>query len=188
MDDWHRAFAQHTLVPPHPQRARQLGKESTAFQCVLKWLDGPLIKQGILDMLSELECHLRVSLFDVTYRHFFGRTWKTMVKPTNQLSRQPPRIIFNEVGSGDRGRGLLYGRVRYAGFCLVQPRQWTLSTHIRDLQAWPGAAGHRCKACLGGATLFPNSPCVQPGRRASSGVQRCGGPIASREPLVTDLN
>ncbi|XP_052574700.1 nephrocystin-4 isoform X2 [Peromyscus californicus insignis] len=96
MDDWHTAFTQNTLVPPHPQRARQLGKESTAFQCVLKWLDGPLIKQGILDMLSELECHLRVSLFDVTYKHFFGRTWKTMVKSTNQLSRQPPRIIFNE--------------------------------------------------------------------------------------------
>ncbi|XP_076421881.1 nephrocystin-4 isoform X1 [Peromyscus maniculatus bairdii] len=96
MDDWHRAFTQNALVPPHPQRARQLGKESTAFQCVLKWLDGPLIKQGILDMLSELECHLRVSLFDVTYKHFFGRTWKTMVKSTNQLSRQPPRIIFNE--------------------------------------------------------------------------------------------
>ncbi|XP_005079320.1 LOW QUALITY PROTEIN: nephrocystin-4 [Mesocricetus auratus] len=96
MDDWHRAFTRNTLVPPHPLRARQLGKESTAFQCVLKWLDGPLIKQGILDMLTELECHLRVSLFDVTYRHFFGRTWKTTVKPTNQPSRQPPRIIFNE--------------------------------------------------------------------------------------------
>lgn len=81
-------------------------------------------------MLSELECHLRVSLFDVTYRHFFGRTWKTMVKPTNQMSRQPPRIIFNEVGSGDRGQGLLYGRVRCAGFCLVQPRQWDLGTYI----------------------------------------------------------
>lgn len=96
MDDWHRAFTQNTLVPPHPQRARQFGKESTAFQCILKWLDGPLIKQGILDMLSELECHLRVSLFDVTYKHFFGRTWKTTVKPTNQLSKQPPRILFNE--------------------------------------------------------------------------------------------
>ncbi|CAH7447913.1 Nphp4 [Phodopus roborovskii] len=96
MDDWHTAFTQNTLVPPHPLRARQLGKESTAFQCVLKWLDGPLIKQGILDMLSELGCHLRVSLFDVTYRHFFGRTWKTTVKPTNQLSRQLPRIFFNE--------------------------------------------------------------------------------------------
>lgn len=45
MDDWHRAFTQNTLVPPHTQRARQLGKESTAFQCILKWLDGPLIKQ-----------------------------------------------------------------------------------------------------------------------------------------------
>ncbi|XP_027296825.2 nephrocystin-4 isoform X4 [Cricetulus griseus] len=96
MDGWHRIFTQNTIVPPHPLRARQLGKESTAFQCVLKWLDGPLIKQGILDMLSELECHLRVSLFDVTYKHFFGRTWKTVTKSSNQLSRQPPRIIFNE--------------------------------------------------------------------------------------------
>lgn len=56
-------------------------------------------------MLSELECHLRVSLFDVTYKHFFGRTWKTVTKSSNQLSRQPPRIIFNEVGSGGRGQG-----------------------------------------------------------------------------------
>ncbi|XP_031235501.1 nephrocystin-4 isoform X4 [Mastomys coucha] len=103
MDDWHRVFTQNTLVPPHPQRVRQLGKESTAFQCILKWLDGPLIKQGILDMLSELECHLRVSLFDVTYKHFFGRTWKTTVKPTNQLSKQPPRIIFNEVKQVESG-------------------------------------------------------------------------------------
>jgi hypothetical protein len=45
MDDWHRTFAQSTLVPPHPQRARQLSKESEAFQCVLKWLEGPLMKQ-----------------------------------------------------------------------------------------------------------------------------------------------
>ncbi|ERE81878.1 nephrocystin-4 [Cricetulus griseus] len=100
MDGWHRIFTQNTIVPPHPLRARQLGKESTAFQCVLKWLDGPLIKQGILDMLSELECHLRVSLFDVTYKHFFGRTWKTVTKSSNQLSRQPPRIIFNEECGG----------------------------------------------------------------------------------------
>ncbi|XP_005404169.1 PREDICTED: nephrocystin-4 isoform X3 [Chinchilla lanigera] len=96
MSDWNKIFAQNILVPPHPQRARQLLKESTAFQCVLKWLDGPLIKQGALEVLSEVECHLRVSLFDVTYRHFFGRTWKTTVKPTKQLSRQPPRIVFGE--------------------------------------------------------------------------------------------
>uniref|UniRef100_A0A8C0CDG9 Nephrocystin 4 n=1 Tax=Balaenoptera musculus TaxID=9771 RepID=A0A8C0CDG9_BALMU len=45
MHDWHRIFDQNLLVPPHTQRARQPLKESTAFQCVLKWLDGPLIKQ-----------------------------------------------------------------------------------------------------------------------------------------------
>ncbi|KAM4872565.1 nephrocystin-4 isoform 2-T2 [Thomomys bottae] len=97
MSDWHRTFAQNTLVPPHPQRARQLLKESTAFQCVLKWLDGPLIKQGGPEVVSlEIECHLRVSLFDVTYRHFFGKTWKSTVTPAKQLSRQPPRVVFNE--------------------------------------------------------------------------------------------
>ncbi|XP_032350936.1 LOW QUALITY PROTEIN: nephrocystin-4 [Camelus ferus] len=96
MNDWHRIFDQNLLVPPHTQRARQPPKESTAFQCVLKWLDGPLIKQGVLEVLSEVGCHLRVSLFDVTYRHFFGRTWKTAVRPAEPLSRQPPRIVFNE--------------------------------------------------------------------------------------------
>lgn len=45
MRDWHQVFEQNVLVPPHPHRARQPAKESTAFQCVLKWLDGPLIKQ-----------------------------------------------------------------------------------------------------------------------------------------------
>uniref|UniRef100_A0A9L0S9A6 Nephrocystin 4 n=1 Tax=Equus caballus TaxID=9796 RepID=A0A9L0S9A6_HORSE len=96
MNDWHRIFDQNVLVPPHPQRARQPLRESTAFQCVLKWLDGPLIKQGVLEVLSEVGCHLRVSLFDVTYRHFFGRTLKTTVRPAEQLSRQPSRIVFNE--------------------------------------------------------------------------------------------
>ncbi|XP_064137216.1 nephrocystin-4 isoform X3 [Loxodonta africana] len=47
MKDWHGVFAQNVLVPPHPQRGRQLPKESTAFQCVLKCLDGPLIKQPL---------------------------------------------------------------------------------------------------------------------------------------------
>ncbi|XP_026966190.1 nephrocystin-4 isoform X3 [Sagmatias obliquidens] len=96
MHDWHRIFDQNLLVPPHTQRARQPLKESTAFQCVLKWLDGPLNKQGVLEVLSEVGCHLRVSLFDVTYRHFFGRTWKSPARPLEPLCRQPPRIDFSE--------------------------------------------------------------------------------------------
>ncbi|ELW68714.1 Nephrocystin-4 [Tupaia chinensis] len=58
----------------------------------------PYAKQnlGLLEVLSEVECHLRVSFFDATYRHFFGRTWKTTAKPIKQLSRQLSRIVFNE--------------------------------------------------------------------------------------------
>ncbi|XP_035881118.1 nephrocystin-4 isoform X2 [Phyllostomus discolor] len=96
MHDWREALEHHVLVPPHPQRLRQPLKESTAFQCVLKWLDGPLVKQGVLEVLSEVGCHLRVSLFDITYRHFFGRTWRSAGRPVEPLSRQPPRIVFNE--------------------------------------------------------------------------------------------
>ncbi|XP_026966196.1 nephrocystin-4 isoform X9 [Sagmatias obliquidens] len=99
MHDWHRIFDQNLLVPPHTQRARQPLKESTAFQCVLKWLDGPLNKQGVLEVLSEVGCHLRVSLFDVTYRHFFGRTWKSPARPLEPLCRQPPRIDFSEAAA-----------------------------------------------------------------------------------------
>lgn len=62
-------------------------------------------------MLSEVGCHLRVSLFDVTYRHFFGRTWKTMVRPMESLPKQPPRIVFNEVG--------MTAESRYAGHALA---------------------------------------------------------------------
>uniref|UniRef100_A0A8C6FIF1 Nephrocystin 4 n=1 Tax=Moschus moschiferus TaxID=68415 RepID=A0A8C6FIF1_MOSMO len=51
---------------------------------------------GVLELLSEVGCHLRVSLFDVTYRHFFGRTWKSSSRPAEPLSRQPARIVFNE--------------------------------------------------------------------------------------------
>lgn len=106
-------------------------------------------------MLTELECHLRVSLFDVTYRHFFGRTWKTTVKPTNQPSRQPPRIIFNEVGSGGCGQGLPYGKgVGVLGSAVGSPDggAWahTSQTPRRGLEE----QAHCCKACLSGGTLF----------------------------------
>ncbi|KAK1340562.1 hypothetical protein QTO34_019132 [Cnephaeus nilssonii] len=96
MRDWHQVFDQNVLVPPHPHRARQPRKESTAFRCVLKWLDGPLLKQGALEVLSELGCHLRVSLFDVTYRHFFGRTWRSTARPGRPCRGPPPPALGAE--------------------------------------------------------------------------------------------
>ncbi|XP_038603159.1 nephrocystin-4 isoform X3 [Tachyglossus aculeatus] len=96
MSDWHRIFAQNLLVPPHPQRIRQPSKESTAFQCVLKVLQGHLFKQRVLEVLTEVEYHLRLSFFDVTYRHFFGRTWKSPARPFQLTPGQVPGVHFNE--------------------------------------------------------------------------------------------
>ncbi|XP_027699839.1 nephrocystin-4 isoform X2 [Vombatus ursinus] len=96
MTEWQQIFIQNLFVRPHPQRRRQLFKESTAFQCVLKWLDGLQIKQRVLEALSAVEYHLRISLFDVTYRHFFGRTWKSAARPAKCVVGEQPRIVFNE--------------------------------------------------------------------------------------------
>ncbi|XP_048639701.1 nephrocystin-4 isoform X7 [Marmota marmota marmota] len=63
---------------------------------VLGWNPGPHVHQAVLEVLSETECHLRVSLFDITYRYFFGKTWRTSARPVQQLSRQPSRIVFDE--------------------------------------------------------------------------------------------
>ncbi|XP_054996166.1 nephrocystin-4 [Sorex araneus] len=96
MGEWQRALEQHALVPPHPQRLRQPPKASRGFLCLLKLLEAPPATQGVLEALSDVRCHLRVSLFDVAYRHFFGRTWRTAERPVQPLPGSPPRIVFNE--------------------------------------------------------------------------------------------
>ncbi|XP_037737169.1 nephrocystin-4 isoform X5 [Chelonia mydas] len=47
MSEWQRIFEQNLTVPPHSQRRRHLPRESMAFQCVLKYVEGNLIKQTI---------------------------------------------------------------------------------------------------------------------------------------------
>ena len=68
-------------------------------------------------------CHLRVSLFDVTYRHFFGRTWKSSARPVEPLCRQPPRIVFSEVGVAAGG---------CAGWACRVQRAWGRCQRVPD--------------------------------------------------------
>ncbi|XP_019396720.1 PREDICTED: nephrocystin-4 isoform X4 [Crocodylus porosus] len=96
MSEWERVFVQNLTVPPHSQRRRQVRRESTAFQCVLKYIEGTLIKQRALEGLAGAEYQLRMTLFDITYRHFFGRTWKSSSRPLKDFPGQPPRASFNE--------------------------------------------------------------------------------------------
>lgn len=45
MSEWERIFLQNLAVPPHSQRRRNIPKESAAFQCVLKYLEGTVVTQ-----------------------------------------------------------------------------------------------------------------------------------------------
>uniref|UniRef100_A0A8C5UD30 Nephrocystin 4 n=1 Tax=Malurus cyaneus samueli TaxID=2593467 RepID=A0A8C5UD30_9PASS len=78
MGEWDRVFRQHLPLPPHPQRGRvRPPPRSTAFRCVLKYLHGAALSQPVHCALQGAEYQLRLSLFDATYHHFFGRTWRS---------------------------------------------------------------------------------------------------------------
>uniref|UniRef100_A0A670IMZ4 Nephrocystin 4 n=1 Tax=Podarcis muralis TaxID=64176 RepID=A0A670IMZ4_PODMU len=86
MGEWQRIFVQNLTVPPHNQRRRHSPpRESTAFQFILK--------PGLLFFLKE---KLRLSFFDVTYHHFFGKTWRSATKPLKAGLGHPPAVVFHE--------------------------------------------------------------------------------------------
>ncbi|NWS34003.1 NPHP4 protein, partial [Polioptila caerulea] len=91
MGEWDRVFRQHLLLPPHPQRGRaRPPPRSTAFRCVLKYLHGAALSQGAT-------YQLRLSLFDATYHHFFGRTWRSSWRAAGAAPPRSARVTFNEV-------------------------------------------------------------------------------------------
>ncbi|XP_040389500.1 nephrocystin-4 isoform X3 [Cygnus olor] len=96
MSEWERIFLQNLTVPPYSQRRRNIPKESTAFQCVLKYVEGTVITQRAAGGSAGVEFQLRLSLFDVAYHHFFGRTWRSSARTPRSAPQQRPRVVFNE--------------------------------------------------------------------------------------------
>ncbi|XP_030145123.4 nephrocystin-4 [Taeniopygia guttata] len=91
MGEWDRVFRQHLPLPPHPQRGRaRPPARSAAFRCVLKYLHGAALSQGA-------QYQLRLSLFDATYHHFFGRTWRSSWRAASAAPPRSARATFNEV-------------------------------------------------------------------------------------------
>ncbi|KAM9256435.1 nephrocystin-4 [Cariama cristata] len=89
MSEWERVFLQNLAIPPHCQRRRTRRPGSTAFRCVLKYLEGAALTQGA-------QYELRLSLFDTPYRHFFGRTWRSNRRAARATPPRPARAAFNE--------------------------------------------------------------------------------------------
>lgn len=59
---------------------------------------------GACRALQGAEYQLRLSLFDATHHHFFGRTWRSGRRAARVTALRPARAAFNEVGAGPRGR------------------------------------------------------------------------------------
>ncbi|XP_072100874.1 nephrocystin-4 isoform X2 [Mobula birostris] len=83
-------------IPPHPQRYQALLGESEPFQLVLKSLEGLPFRPSLLEGVADVQCQLRLSLFDITYSHFFGRTWKSSPHPIKHTHGQQSKVSFNQ--------------------------------------------------------------------------------------------
>ncbi|XP_066547535.1 nephrocystin-4 [Amia ocellicauda] len=97
MTEWKRVFEKSMVIPPHTQMVRLAQDRSEGFQIVLKHLEGTPHRQKLLDGLQAVQYQLRLSLFDISYKHFFGRTWKSSVQQLRVTPGQPGRVSFNEV-------------------------------------------------------------------------------------------
>ncbi|NXG73381.1 NPHP4 protein, partial [Baryphthengus martii] len=95
MSEWERVFQQNLVLPPHCQRRRARRPGSTAFRCVLKYLEGAALSQ-VGEPGGGTEYQLRFSLFDATYHHFFGRTWRSARRAARAVPPGLPRAGFNE--------------------------------------------------------------------------------------------
>ncbi|NXN58937.1 NPHP4 protein, partial [Rynchops niger] len=100
MGEWEKVFVQNLAVPPHGRRRRARPPGSTAFRCVLKHLEGAALTEcwhlPSRCALQGAEYQLRLSLFDATYHHFFGRTWRSSWRAARATPLRPARVAFNE--------------------------------------------------------------------------------------------
>ncbi|XP_068096595.1 nephrocystin-4 isoform X2 [Hyperolius riggenbachi] len=97
MADWETVFGQSRLIPQHVQRWKHSTGESLGYQLFLATLEGIPDKQGASDVGTDNQYQVRLSLFDFTYHHFFGRTWRSSAKPLKTLTgQQTSKVFFNE--------------------------------------------------------------------------------------------
>ncbi|XP_018081599.1 nephrocystin-4-like isoform X2 [Xenopus laevis] len=96
MKDWENIFSQSHIIPPHKQRCKHAPSEKAGYQICIETLEGTPFRQGVLERSVEVSCQLRMTLFDSTYHHFFGRTWKSSTKPIKAIPGKASKILFNE--------------------------------------------------------------------------------------------
>ncbi|XP_038677694.1 nephrocystin-4 isoform X3 [Scyliorhinus canicula] len=82
--------------PPHFQRYGGQVDTPEGFQLLLRILEGLPFKASLMEGVANVQCQLRLTLFDTTYSHFFGRTWKSSPQPIDRVHGQPAKVLFNQ--------------------------------------------------------------------------------------------
>ncbi|NXP02384.1 NPHP4 protein, partial [Thinocorus orbignyianus] len=97
MSEWEKVFVRGLALPPHGHRGTR-PPGSAAFRCLLRSLEGAALTQHLQShcALQGAEYQLRLSLFDATYHHFFGRTWRSSHRAARATSPRQTRVAFNE--------------------------------------------------------------------------------------------
>ncbi|XP_076022240.1 nephrocystin-4 [Genypterus blacodes] len=93
---WRELFERSRFVPPHNQTVRRAVEkhfnQSHGFQLSLSRLTAAHLPQEVSEGEQAVTYQLRVTLFDTSHQHFFGKTWKSS---TQRMKNN--KISFNEV-------------------------------------------------------------------------------------------
>ncbi|XP_060707897.1 nephrocystin-4 [Hemiscyllium ocellatum] len=88
------------IVPSSPRyEMLRRNKQSLPYCIVFSQLLGLWCNnkmQSLLEGVANVQCQLRLTLFDTTYSHFFGRTWKSSPQPIMHTHGQPAKVFFNQ--------------------------------------------------------------------------------------------
>lgn len=124
--------------------------------------------------LQGAEYQLRLSLFDATYHHFFGRTWRSSQRAARDAPPRPTRAAFNEVGCWEAagGQGSIRagwvwenggsplgrggGKLGMGGGAIPQEDGWSCRSQVRGGKILM----HEGKSCLCSSSAWSRSPLV----------------------------
>ncbi|XP_048580949.1 nephrocystin-4 isoform X2 [Nematostella vectensis] len=93
-ESWHEFYQNNRLTLPHPSRRITEGgqKGSVPFFLSIKSVEGIRIPDSISVAANELEFQLRVTLYDIANKYFFGSTW---LGPVIAATHQNGRFIVD---------------------------------------------------------------------------------------------
>ncbi|XP_078414346.1 nephrocystin-4 isoform X3 [Cetorhinus maximus] len=101
LKQFYKLLKRGCIIPAIPRYGVLMPNEQSVPYCLVfsqllgLWCNNKM--QSLLEGVANVKCQLRLTLFDATYSHFFGRTWKSPPQPIKYAHGQPVKVFFNQV-------------------------------------------------------------------------------------------